>query len=78
MLIAEDTDLDAAYVSCHFRCKEEGFLEPALPVVGLLAKKPSFAWPRMLEGFVNTQSMGKYCKQAAATVGIPGSAFSYS
>lgn len=63
--------------SC-FTCKEEGWLEPALPLVAALVKKPSYAPPSTLEEFLKAQSMDSYCKQADATFRIPGSTISYA
>lgn len=77
MLISDDAELDTAYVCPHFTSCKERSLELALPQGSTLVKTPLYAHPPMLEEFLNAQSMDANCKQAAAPIGITGTAFSY-
>lgn len=43
MLIANDAELNSAYVCRDFCCKEEGLVEPALLLVAVLVKTTSYA-----------------------------------
>lgn len=77
MVVADNVKSDTVYWCPYFTCEEKGPFEPASTLVADQVKAPSDALALRLKEFLKAQLTDAYSKQAAATVAILGSVFSY-